>query len=103
MAKGNADLFTVECPCCGAELVLDAKLKTVIRHTAPEKPPTFADFETAVERQKTEAQKREEAYLKSVTAEKMKQDVLSRKFDELLKQAKDSPDSPPPLRDFDID
>ena len=29
--------------------------------------------------------------------------VLSAKFDELLKQAKENPDLPPPKRDIDLD
>jgi hypothetical protein len=29
--------------------------------------------------------------------------VLEKKFDELLKQAKENPDAPPPMRDIDLD
>jgi hypothetical protein len=103
MAKQKVELLTLECPCCGAELVVDPQLKAVIRHKEAVKPPTFADFESAVERQRGEATRREEAFLKSVSAEKSRNDVLSRKFDELLKQAQDSPDTPPPVRDIDLD
>jgi hypothetical protein len=103
MAKPKAQLFVVECPCCGAELKIDSALQVVIQHKAPVKPPTFADFESAVQRQRGEAERREQAFLKSVSEEKKRTDVLSRKFDELLEQAKDSPDQPPPVRDIDID
>jgi hypothetical protein len=29
--------------------------------------------------------------------------VLEKKFDELFQRAKDNPDAPPPVRDFDLD
>jgi len=31
------------------------------------------------------------------------QDVLSKKFDEMLKLAKENPDERPPIRDIDLD
>jgi hypothetical protein len=36
-------------------------------------------------------------------AEKDKGKVLDRKFQELLKKAKEEPDTPPPIRDVDLD
>jgi len=102
MAKPPA-LIIVTCPCCQAELHIDPETSAVIRHTAHEKPPTFADFETAVQRQKGEASRREDVFKKSVEQQKTHQDVLSKKFDEMLKVAKENPDAPPPLRDIDFD
>ena len=39
---------------------------------------------------------------KSVKEHKSHHDVLSKKFDEMLKIAKENPDEPPPKRDFDL-
>jgi hypothetical protein len=75
----------------------------VIRHVEHTKPATFADLEAAVNRQKGEAGRREDAFQKSVESHKTHHDVLSKKFDEMLKIAKESPDEPPPLRDIDFD
>ncbi len=75
----------------------------MIRYVEHVKPPTFADLESAVERQKGEASRRESAFLKSVESQKTHQDVLSKKFDEMLKIAKENPDEPPPKRDIDFD
>jgi hypothetical protein len=38
-----------------------------------------------------------------VEAHKSHADVLSKKFDEMLKIAKENPDEPPPKRDIDFD
>jgi hypothetical protein len=90
-------LVTVKCPCCQAELVIDPATSAVIRHTEYVKPPSIADFETAVQRMKGDA------FKKSVAEHKVHQDVLSKKFDEMLRVAKENPDAPPPKRDIDFD
>jgi hypothetical protein len=102
MAKSNS-LITVTCPCCQAELHIDPETAAVIRYVEHVKPATFADLEAAVHRQKGEAGRREDAFQKSVESHKTHQHVLSKKFDEMLKIAKENPDDPPPLRDIDFD
>lgn len=96
-------MITVKCPCCEAELHIDPETQAVIRFVEHVKPPSFADLESAVQRQRGEASRREDAFQKSVASHKTHQDVLSKKFDEMLKLAKENPDAPPPLRDIDID
>ena len=86
-----------------AELHIDPEMAAVIRHVEHVKPATFADLEAAVQRQKGEAGRREDAFKKSVESHKVHQDVLSKKFDEMLKLAKENPDAPPPRRDIDFD
>ncbi len=103
MAKGAKGLFEVECPCCRAALKVDPETESVISHIVPEKPREIEDIASAVARIKGEGARREEAFQKSVEAEKKSKDVLSKKFDELLKQAKEKPDLTRPVRDFDLD
>jgi hypothetical protein len=98
-----AKLIMVTCPCCQGELHIDPETSAVIRHKEHVKPPSIADFETAVQRMKGEAGKREEVFKKSVESHKTHQDVLSKKFDEMLKIAKENPNEPPPKRDIDFD
>lgn len=89
--------FEVECPCCGGTLKIDPQVRAVISHKEKERPRTLEDISIGVERLKGAEQKREEAFQKSFEAMKSSKDVLSRKFDELLKQAKaDDPTKPPP-------
>jgi hypothetical protein len=97
------DLIVVHCPCCQAELHIDPQTSAVIRHVEHVKPPSLADMEAAVQRFKGEAGRREDAFKKSVESHKVHHDVLSKKFDEMLKIAKEKPDEPPPKRDIDFD
>ncbi|MBX9600401.1 MAG: hypothetical protein K2X35_05335 [Bryobacteraceae bacterium] len=104
MAKSKSALIKVMCPCCQAELEIDPALSAVIHHKAHEKPREMSDLEEAMERQKGEAQKREDAFRKSVADHESRQTVLDRKFEELLRKAKEEPDSLPlPKRDIDFD
>ena len=102
MAK-PVPLISVTCPCCQAELHIDPATSAVIRHKEHVKPPSIADMEAAVHRFKGEADRRDDAFKKSVEQHKTHHDVLSKKFDEMLKIAKENPDEPPPKRDIDFD
>jgi len=100
MSKG---LIEVRCPCCEAVLKIDAETRAVISHKVPEKPKPIEDLAAEVAKLKGAAGRREEVFQKSFEAEKMHGKVLEKKFDELFKQAKETPDSPPPKRLFDLD
>lgn len=102
MAKAP-ELIHVVCPCCQGELFIDPVTQAVIRHKEHVKPPTMADIETAVQRFKGEASRREDAFKKSVEQHKSHSDILNKKFDEMLRLAKENPDEPPPKRDIDFD
>lgn len=99
----QASIIKVDCPCCDAELYVDPETGAVIRHKEAEKPREIADIEAAMAKFKGEAGRREDAFKKSVADHKVHGDVLSKKFDEMLKLAKENPDEPPPKRDFDFD
>jgi len=96
-------LFEVECPCCNAVLKIDPETRAVISHVVPEKPPAIEDLAVAVAKLKGEAGRRDEVFRKQFAAEKTHGKVLEKKFDELLKQARENPDAPPPRRDIDFD
>lgn len=103
MARSQRELIEVACPCCQAVLQIDPELKAVISHKEHEKPRLIEDMAAAVQKLKGEEARRGEVFQKSVEAQKSHQKILERKFDELLRQAKDSPDAPPPKRPFDFD
>jgi hypothetical protein len=98
-----AKLLVVTCPCCQAELHVDPETSAVIRHQEHVKPPTITDLEAAVKKLKGEPTRREEIFNKSVKDHKSHSDVLNKKFDEMLKIAKEHPDEAPPKRDIDFD
>ena len=97
------ELFEVKCPCCQSELKIDGDLRAVISHREPVKPPAIEDLTAAVAKLKGEAGRRDEVFRKSFETEKNQGQVLNRKFDELLKQAKENPDFGKKPREFDLD
>jgi len=99
MGKG---LFELACPCCQATLKIDPETRAVISHTVPEKPKPIEDLASAVARLKGEAGQRDEVFRKQFESQKNHGKVLEKKFDELLKQAKEKPDLSRPVRDIDL-
>jgi hypothetical protein len=102
MAKAP-QLMTVKCPCCEADLHIDPVTKAVIRFEEHEKRSPLADFDVAMEHMRGEAGRREDAFKKSLESHKNQTEILSKKFDEMLRIAKENPDAPPPKRDIDFD
>ncbi len=102
---GDTPRTTTEivCPCCQARLMIDLSLGVLLHHESPPKPGTVADLKEAVEALKTQTAERDARFKERMRAEKDKGKVLDRKFQELLKKAKEEPATPPPVRDVDLD
>ncbi len=96
-------MFEVACPCCEAILKIDPETRAVIAHTIPQKPLPIEDLAAEVAKLKGEGARREQVFQKQFEAEKEHGKVLAKKFDELFKRAKESPDTGPPRRDIDFD
>jgi hypothetical protein len=96
-------MFEVACPCCQAVLKVDAVTEAVISHKVPEKPKAIEDLAAEVEKLKGAAGRREEVFRKQMEAERGQSTLLNLKFDELLKDVKQSGDTKPPKRAFDLD
>src|SRR5580698_8517040 len=86
------ELFEVSCPCCQSTLKIDAEIRAVISHAEPVKKPVIEDLAAEVAKLKGAPGRREDAFQRSFAAEKNQGQVLNRKFDELLKQAKENPE-----------
>ncbi|MBC8166966.1 MAG: hypothetical protein H7Y20_13995 [Bryobacteraceae bacterium] len=93
----------VKCPCCHTTLKVDAETGVVLTHKEPEKPKPIDDIRVAVAALKTDAARREDVFQKSLADHKTRQSTLDKKFDELFKQAKESPNEKPFRPDFDLD
>ena len=100
MAKLTSE-FEVTCPCCSASLVVDANLKRVVRHTEPPSGPK-PELDDAQRILAEQAARREAIFQQSFAAEQGRDDALSKRFEEALKQARNEPVSKP-TRDFDLD
>lgn len=100
MAKLTSEL-ELTCPCCGAIMVVDANLGRIVSHQLPERgdKPELNQAQRIL----ADAEARREAlFEQSVQAEKTRDDALSRRFEEALKQANQEPITKP-TRDFDLD
>jgi hypothetical protein len=100
MAKLKSEI-EVDCPCCRSSLVIDVNLGRVVSHREPERgdKPELQDASRILADQ---AARREALFEQSIQNEKGRDDALSRRFEEALKQASTEPVSKP-LRDFDLD
>jgi hypothetical protein len=100
MAKLKSEL-ELTCPCCHSLLVVDINLGRIISHKEPERgdKPELGNASRIL----AEADARREAlFQQSVEAEKTRDDALTRRFEEALKQAQREPITKP-MRDFDLD
>ena len=100
MAKLKSE-FEITCPCCSAALVVDANLQRVVRHSEPPSGPK-PELDDAHRILAEQAARREALFQQSFAAERDKDDALTRRFEEALKQAKQEPVTKP-TRDFDLD
>ena len=101
-AQREARKAEVVCPCCGATLTVDAELGKVLFHQAPPKQGKGTDLDDAARLLMKEAERREAIFRQSAADEKIKSDLLDRKFKEAFEKTKDEP-AGKPLRDFDLD
>lgn len=81
---------------------VDGETKAVVSHTAPVAPKTFNDFEDAARAMREQEGRKESIFRQSVEAQKHAADLLEKKFQEALKKAKETPDTPR-IRDLDLD
>ncbi len=102
MANPKPPDIHLECPCCGARLVIDAVLRKVISHEAPTKPSNAPDLDHATSLLREQAERREALFKRSTEDEKSKSQLLERKFSEALKKSKDEPITRP-TRDIDLE
>lgn len=82
---------------------IDPDTRAVISHMAPVKPKTFNDFEAAAKAMREQEGRKESIFRQSVEAQKHQADVLEKKFQEAMRKAKETPESGPQIRDFDLD
>jgi hypothetical protein len=102
MAEKETSTIHIVCPCCGADLTVDPSLAAVLEHKLPERPHAVTQLKDAAKHLQEQALKRDEKFQQLRDAEKDKVKVLDRKFQELLKKAKEEPITKP-IKDIDLD
>jgi hypothetical protein len=91
----------MQCPCCGATLIIDLNLGRVVSHREADSGLNI-ELSDAQNILAEEKKRREAAFDQSFSNERSRPDALSKRFDEALKQAKEEPITKP-TRDFDLD
>ena len=103
MPPTSGHLFEVKCPCCDATLQIDSEMQLVLNHREPEKKPLIEDLHSAVEQLKGESERRNNVFEKSFASHRSSDKLREKKFEELLRQAKEDTSGAPPKRPFDLD
>ena len=102
MAQVKNSNLTVECPCCGAQLIIDAKLGKVLRHEEPPQKRSDLNLDHAQDLLTAQARRRDEIFKQSSADLKIQSELLDRKFAEALEKSKSEPVTRP-TRDIDLD
>lgn len=102
MAKAKDKIFEVGCPDCGAMLRIDGSTGLVVSHTPAPRKRMFEDLEGAAKAMREQDERKESIFRQSMDAEKNKEDLFEKKFQEALRKAKDAPEGKP-LREFDLE
>jgi hypothetical protein len=96
--------LTLKCPECEAHLVVDAGTGEVLFHKSPKKAPAGGqDFDSLLAEMKAERLQAEDIFEREVAALKDRDRLMSEKFEEALRRAKEEGDEKPPPRPFDFD
>jgi hypothetical protein len=103
MAKEKAAAFSLDCPCCGATLKIDPEVKAVLSYKEKPAPKAIEDISAGLAKLKEKESQRDAVFARQLEQVKTSKDVLSRKFDELFKQAKEDPNQGPPQKPIDLD
>ena len=82
---------------------IDPETQVVLQHRELEKKPAIEDLNAAVQQLRGEADRRSSAFEKSFASHLTGEKVREKKFDELLKQAKEDKSGNAPKRPFDLD
>ena len=84
-------------------LRIDPVTQTVISHTPAPRKKTFDDLSAAAQGMREQDARRDSIFAQSVEAQKNREDILNKKFEEAFRKAKESPDTGRPLREIDLD
>jgi hypothetical protein len=102
MAQSKNSDISIECPCCGARLSIDAKLQKVISFVEPPPKKSALDLDHAAALLREQKARREAIFKQSSEDIKIQSQLLERKFEAALEKSKEEPIQKP-TRDIDLD
>ena len=84
--------FTIICPCCEANLTIDAATGAILSHEEKAKP--LASFDEMVKGLDKQKQMREQIFAQELSSMKDRDRILEEKFQEAMKRAEKDKDKP---------
>src|SRR5215813_12795417 len=84
--------FAIICPCCEANLTIDALTGAIISHEEKTKP--LASFDEMVKGLDKQKQTREQIFAQELSSMKDRDRILEEKFQEAMKRAEKDKDKP---------
>ena len=96
--------LTLRCPDCESRLVIDRKTGEVLFHEPRKVAPAGGkDFDQLLEKLDHDKAVAEDLFEREISALKDQDRLLEEKFEEALREARESPQDEPPPRPFDFD
>jgi hypothetical protein len=84
--------YTIICPCCEANLTIDAQTGALLSHEEKAKP--LASFDEMVKGLDKQKQLREQIFAQELSSMKDRDRILEEKFQEAMKRAEKDKDKP---------
>lgn len=84
--------FTIICPCCEANLTIDAQTGAILAHE--EKKKVLGSFEDLKENLAKQKEARENIFAQEMSSMKDRERLLEEKFKEAMKRAENEPLTP---------
>jgi hypothetical protein len=86
------DKYTITCPCCEANLIIDSQTGALLSHEEKAKKlGSFEDLKNDLGKQK---ELREQIFAQEMSSQKDRGRILEEKFREAMKRAEGEPDKP---------
>ena len=95
--------LTVECPCCGATLQIDAASGKILFAEEPKHSRKDFSFDGQLEQIRKQKEQADDMFSKAFREEAERKKLLERKFEEAQKKAQEDKSGAPPRRPFDWD
>jgi len=104
MASVSKKRFTLTCPDCKADLVIDAATGEILAHRPAKRVPAGGkDLDSLFADLDQEKARAEDVFEREKAALEDHDRLLEEKFDEALRRAEEEPDDEPPVRPWDLD
>lgn len=90
----------INCPCCGALVVIDPATRAILRFETPKKP--LASFEEMLKEVGESKKKIDSKLQRALEEQRQREEILEKRFREAMKKAESS-DEPLPPKPIDLD